>query len=630
MDPRLVDKKYKATNLYYNQDLNRFKDLTVGMATYKDWAGVWATVQSMRIYHGVTNIIVVDNAPNTDDGKATKDFCTKVGAMYVAMPENTGTTQPRQRVFDLSQTKYTMCVDSHIMLENPKAIEQLMDYYAKNPETGDLLSGPMVYDWLTSWETQFDDEWRSEMHGVWGRDLRGDDIEGEPFEVWGQGLGLFTCRTEAWQGFNPHFRGFGGEEGYIHEKFRQAGYKALCLPFLRWNHRFGRPGGIPYPLTRWNKVRNHVLGHLELGWPLDRIYDHFVKKHLLNEREWNYLIEDPIGHESPPGDSPAKAAKNPRQSIREQKVLSIETLFEIVQSKPRDLNEHAITIREYAKDQDNVVAFVKRQEWNVLLAAGNPKRLVVYQTENGELIERVHQALEKKRKDNQYKSRSHKDEFFYQTIVGPDADSLKVEPVGKVDLLVIDTFHSADRIYHELNQHGKNADRILCRGTATYGLKSEIANTPGLLFGMDRWMRENPEWFISDHYPHQYGITIMSRLPEDKPEHPINLIPPGKGPGTELKKILASMEINPSPTCDCNGKSQQMDLWGAAECREKFDVIVGWMRDNQQRWGWKDKIKAAALAVKTGLAFKLDPLDPFPSLIEEAIRRAEENELPNS
>jgi hypothetical protein len=57
-----------------------------------------------------------------------------------------------------------------------------------------------------------------------------EDINDEPFEVPAQGLGIFSCKKSEWLGFNPHFRGFGGEECYIHEKYRQAGRKTICLP----------------------------------------------------------------------------------------------------------------------------------------------------------------------------------------------------------------------------------------------------------------------------------------------------------------------------------------------------------------------------------------------------------------
>jgi hypothetical protein len=92
-----------------------------------------------------------------------------------------------------------------------------------------------------------------------------------------QGLGLFTCRKDAWLGFNPRFRGFGGEEFYIHEKFRNAGRTCWCLPWLRWLHRFGRPRGVSYPLSVEDRIWNYVVGWTELGLPLDSIFDHFLE-----------------------------------------------------------------------------------------------------------------------------------------------------------------------------------------------------------------------------------------------------------------------------------------------------------------------------------------------------------------
>src|SRR5262249_33041738 len=82
---------------------------------------------------------------------------------------------------------------------------------------------------------------------------------------------------EAWLGFNPRFRGFGGEEFYIHEKFRQAGRQCWCLPWLRWLHRFGRPGGVPYPNTLEDRLWDYLVGWDELGLPLAGIYEHFLE-----------------------------------------------------------------------------------------------------------------------------------------------------------------------------------------------------------------------------------------------------------------------------------------------------------------------------------------------------------------
>ena len=80
-----------------------------------------------------------------------------------------------------------------------------------------------------------------------------------------------------------HFREFGGEEGYIHEKFRKNGNKALCLPFLRWMHRFYRPEGPPYPMSTKSRLRNYVIGHMELGMNLDDMINHFISEKKLNE-----------------------------------------------------------------------------------------------------------------------------------------------------------------------------------------------------------------------------------------------------------------------------------------------------------------------------------------------------------
>jgi hypothetical protein len=90
-----------------------------------------------------------------------------------------------------------------------------------------------------------------------------------------QGMGLFACRRAAWPGFNDAFRGFGGEAGYIHEKFRQAGARTLCLPYLRWMHRFNRPTGIPHRNMIEDRIWNCLIGFDELGLPTAEMEAHF-------------------------------------------------------------------------------------------------------------------------------------------------------------------------------------------------------------------------------------------------------------------------------------------------------------------------------------------------------------------
>jgi hypothetical protein len=115
------------------------------------------------------------------------------------------------------------------------------------------------------------------MYGVWATDPRGEDPQGAPFDIPMQGLGLFACRREAWARFNSEFRGFGGEEGYIHAKTRQLGGRTLCLPFLRWVHRFDRPFGTRYE-NRWeDRIHNYYVGLTELGLDTREMEQHFAE-----------------------------------------------------------------------------------------------------------------------------------------------------------------------------------------------------------------------------------------------------------------------------------------------------------------------------------------------------------------
>ncbi len=102
--------------------------------------------------------------------------------------------------------------------------------------------------------------------------------------------------------------------------------------------------------------------------------------------------------------------------------------------------------------------------------------------------------------------------------------------------------------------------------------------------------------------------------------------PAAKGPGTEATLLLSSLGIAPLGGCTCKAFARQMDRWGVVGCREHMEEILTHFRKYQAQYGWLAKFKAASLAAVTGLAFKLNWLDPLPDLIAEAIRRAEVKE----
>jgi hypothetical protein len=281
--------------------------------------------------------VIIDNNPSSAHGEAVKRFSTWIRqpVRYVPFTESTGAANAKQEVFNQSQTPYVLCMDCHILLV-PGAIRKLIDGFEAGWDKGNLLHGPMLYDDLQVGASHMSHFWRGGMLGIWAiawrcpcgevyQSYRREDengawlemqtlqpppqaltacsqcdlafpaetrweghekaleeagmtkaADGEPFEIPCHGMGLFACRKDAWLGFNPHFRGFGGEECYIHEKFRQAGKTSYCLPFLRWLHRFERPGGIPYPVRFEERIWNFLVGHTELGMDPQPVIDHFA------------------------------------------------------------------------------------------------------------------------------------------------------------------------------------------------------------------------------------------------------------------------------------------------------------------------------------------------------------------
>jgi GR25 family glycosyltransferase involved in LPS biosynthesis len=261
------------------------------MATYDDYDGVYFTAQSIRLYHpevtADTEILVIDNHPDgpcAGDLKALEN-CIE-GYRYVSWNRTQGTSV-RDLVFREANAAFVLCVDAHVLFA-PGALRRLLDYLIANPETSDLLQGPLLYDDLRSLSTHMEPRWSCGMYGVWGYDERAADPDAPPFEITMQGLGVFGCRRSAWPGFNPRLKGFGCEEGYIQEKFRRRGGRTLCLPFLRWVHRFGRPLGTGYEIAWEDRIRNYLIVANELDRDGSDVVAHF--RELLGTDNANKIV----------------------------------------------------------------------------------------------------------------------------------------------------------------------------------------------------------------------------------------------------------------------------------------------------------------------------------------------------
>ena len=251
------------------------------MATYDDFDGVWFTIQAMRLSQPEVleelSFLIVDNNPGGAVGEALRGLEGRIpGVRYLPFDGFHGTAV-RDLVFRESTADIVCCVDSHVLLQ-PGALGTVRDWFVDHPDSLDLLQGPLLYDDLAvAGATHLAARWGAGMYGQWEQDPRGLDPKGEPFEIDMQGLGVFMCRRVAWPGLNPRFRGFGGEEGYLHEKVRRQGGRVLCHPAMRWAHRFTRPAGAPYPNLMLERVRNFRIGWGEIGWDVTPVEEHFTE-----------------------------------------------------------------------------------------------------------------------------------------------------------------------------------------------------------------------------------------------------------------------------------------------------------------------------------------------------------------
>jgi hypothetical protein len=73
------------------------------------------------------------------------------------------------------------------------------------------------------------------------------------------------------------------------------------------------------------------------------------------------------------------------------------------------------------------------------------------------------------------------------------------------------------------------------------------------------------------------------------------------GPGTELKKLLATVGITASPTCSCNARAAEMNARGVDWCKANIDTIVGWLREEAAKRGLPFLDAAGRLLVRRAI-----------------------------
>lgn len=100
----------------------------------------------------------------------------------------------------------------------------------------------------------------------------------------------------------------------------------------------------------------------------------------------------------------------------------------------------------------------------------------------------------------------------------------------------------------------------------------------------------------------------------------------GAGVGSQLWRLLEKLGIRHTQNCPCLAWAERMNDWGPKGCRLARQEIVTHMKMSATNYGWGDMGTAVAKAITSGLAFRLSILDPYGSLLDEAIRLAEISE----
>ena len=242
---------------------------TIGMPSYDNFTEVYFTIQSLRMHHDMTDkeIVVVDNFGDDYLAKFIKEKGGSV-VRYERANEIQGVSYAKNRIFDIAKGEFVLVMDSHILLQR--------GIFNKDPAGSDFVQGPLLlndclyywYEWLPVW--------RANMWGIWGTKVLAADLPKGPVDIWAMGAGFFATRRDTWLGFNPEFRGFGGETGYIQEKYRKAGRRVQCYPNMVWLHYFCNTGRkIPFPVKKEDRVSNYIVGFKELGLDIDQIKQHF-------------------------------------------------------------------------------------------------------------------------------------------------------------------------------------------------------------------------------------------------------------------------------------------------------------------------------------------------------------------
>ena len=109
--------------------------LTIGMATYDDYHGVYFSIQALRMYHkevmDEVEFIIIDNNPKGTHGGELRKLTDWISNVRYVPEEKWVSTAVRNKIFEEAKGEFVMSMDCHVLFEQG-SIKKLIDYYKQN------------------------------------------------------------------------------------------------------------------------------------------------------------------------------------------------------------------------------------------------------------------------------------------------------------------------------------------------------------------------------------------------------------------------------------------------------------------------------------------------------------------
>lgn len=312
------------------------------------------------------------------------------------------------------------------------------------------------------------------------------------------GLGLFACHRDAFPGFNERMIGFGGEEGYLQEKVRRNGGRKLCLPWLRWWHRFNEfvPGSAPYVATVEDKAWNYCVGWSELGWNLSPAREHFAT--IMPLERFDQIAEAANRGDALP---PHRLASSLNQTDTGDCDCKGQGDLTPPHTDSQTFSIHAEQLRPYIERIGGEGIVYEHS------ANGSPATATLAELHPGKILS--------------FSPRHDKGAFEAFQKHGRErvtlVSSAQKAPIYEADLIVLSGHQDGRKLTPHLETAGEKSQRLIAIGGIN---QVDTSEAPSVMTAMRMFLREHPEWSVVSHSQKGDGLTILSRDKRDKPKLP--------------------------------------------------------------------------------------------------------------